>query len=1209
MNNKSYLPKRLRPKLYIFFFLLFLLRLTATGQNIEFIENKGQWDPQVKYKGEVSAGAFFVHQDGFTIVQHDPADWKRLNEFQHLAQNRKGQMPDIVLHSHAYRMRFLNAKASPQIIADKPLFTYNNYFIGNDPSKWGVRCKIFQGITLKNIYPNVDVRYYSNNGTLKYDLVVNPGADVNDIALKYEGADNLQVQNKELVIGTSVGKLKELAPYSYQYKENGKNEISVKYVVKDNIVRFNIKNYDASVPLVIDPSIIFCSFTGSKADNWGFTATYGPDGSMFGGGIVFSAGFPVTTGSYQTTFAGGNASGFGAGFDIGIMKLSPDGSSRIYATYLGGTGNEMPQSLITDDQGELIIAGRSNSPDYPTTSTLIGPGGSFDITLTKLSAAGDQLIGSRRIGGTSDDGANISAYSAGTASSLQQNYGDEGRSEVNLDGAGNIYLASCTQSTNFPVIGGFQSGNGGGTNKQDGVVLKFDPSLSTALFSTYLGGNGNDAAYVVSVNPFDGNIYVAGGTESSNLPGTGSGFGSALTPSGNSSVPIDGFVSIISSNGSALIKTIYLGTSGIDQVYGVQFDNNGFVYVMGQTTGSWPIVNATWSQAKGKQFIAKLQSDLSAYVYSTVFGKGGLTPDISPVAFLVDRCENVYISGWGDGPNFHGNHLGSYGSMGTSGLTTTPDAFQTSTDDGDFYFFVLKKDATAQLFGSFFGEAGGEFSDHVDGGTSRFDKNGIIYQGICANCYSTGFFPTTPGVWAPLNGTNPRQCNLAMLKVNLDLSGVRGHIQSSINGVIRDTSGCVPLPVDFKDTIQVATKYEWNFGDGSPQVQTASPSVSHTYNSLGIFHVMMIAIDSSKCFPRDTSYLNIKVSDLKAQLAIQPIKLLPCTSNSYMFLNLSQAPAARPYGPASFIWDFGDGSPKVTTDTNRQFHSYASPGTYVVKLILNDTGYCNYPVQIADTLRVASTVKASFNTPPTGCAPYNAQLTNTSQGGAQFFWDFGDGTTSTNSSPTHTFIAGTYIISMTAIDSATCNIIDSTKITITVFDNPTSDFSAAPQPPVSNTPITFTNLASLDAIRFKWEFGDGDSLITTSRANVLHEYNTSSTFNACLTAYNQAGCSAKMCRQVTTLVVPAVDVPNAFTPLSGGVNGVIYVRGYGIAKMKFTVWARWGDKVFETEDKHVGWDGKLNGKLLPMDVYAYTLDVQFTDGTTVRKKGDITLIR
>lgn len=1154
---------------------------------------------------KAAAGGVFLHNNGFTILQHHPDDWAVVTEEMHRhAEARKIILgdPKKKVRSHAFRVEFLDANPNPQIIADKPLFTYNNYFIGNDPSKWAADCKIFQGITVKNMYPGVDVRYYSDNGQMKYDLIVSPGADVSRIALRYDGVDRLSVKNRELIIGTSVGELKEMAPYSYQVTDNGRKEITARYVVKGNELRFALKNYDSRSTLVIDPTLVFCSFSGSSADNWGFTATYGPDGSMFGGGIVKESGFPVSPGALQGSYGGGD-------WDIGIIKLTPDGSGRVYATYIGGKAIEQPHSLIVDPQGNLVIAGRSNSGEYPVTAGTIGIGGSYDIVVTKLNATGTALIGSRKIGGAGDDGVNISTSRNGV-SSLQQNYGDDGRSEVMLDAAGNIYVATSTQSEkladNLPVFGSKNA-------LQDGLLLKLTPTVSSLIFARYLGGDKNDAAYVLSIHPFNNNIYVGGGTASNNFSSNTAGTVGPSNHGTSGEGLIDGYVSIISNDGSQEIKTTYIGTAGIDQVFGVQFDRNGFPYIMGQTTGNWTAINAPWNQTGGKQFIAKLQPDLSAFVYSTMFGSGNALPNISPVAFLVDRCENVYVSGWGgsfdsDGPK--------YPTAGTKGLPVTPDADKPTTDVNpntligqDFYFFVLKKNATEQLYGSFFGQNGGAV-DHVDGGTSRFDENGVIYQAICANCKGFGVvpFPTTPGAWAT---TNPSpQCNLAMVKIAFNLAGVSSGVQSSIKGEVRDTAGCVPLTVDFTDTLQQGVAFEWNFGDGSPQVTTKTPSISHTYTRIGQYPVMLVAIDSTTCNIRDTSYLTIKVGDNEARLDFNPVKLDPCDQFIYRFDNLSSASPLHPFNANSFEWDFGDGSPRVPAGMNPVTHSYAAAGTYNVRLILKDLRYCNAPDDTLKVLRVSALVTARFETPETGCAPYVAEFDNTSDGGQQFIWNFGDGSTSTDVSPTHTYnVPGTYTVSLIAIDPNTCNVRDTTEFTIRVFDKPVADFSATPQPPTVNTPISFANLSSPDAVRFKWFFGDGDSLVTTTRAAVMHEYNAPGNFEVCLIAYNQIGCPDTVCKTVSALVEAAVDVPNAFTPANPGPNSVVFARGYGITRMQFTIWNRWGQKVFESNSKLNGWDGRYRGVMQPMDVYAYTLEVEFFDGTRATKKGDITLIR
>jgi gliding motility-associated-like protein len=1193
--------------------LLLTLSTAILAQNaaIEFIENKGQWDNRVKFKSEVPAGQFYIRSKGFTVVQHNTDDLDRMHDYYHDGvSGDNSKTGSNILRSHAFTMDFAGALDNIEIVPDKIQPHYNNYILGNDPSKWAGHCRIYLGLTAKNVYPGVDVRYYTEGGSLKYDIIARPGADISKIVLRYAGADKLELKNKQLVIKTSVGDVKEMEPLTYQIENNQRKQIAAKYFISGNEVRFDIKNYNRNETLIIDPTLFFVSFTGSTGDNWGFTATYGPDGSFFGGGINLSSGYPVNLGAFQTTWGGGSSGGNDPS-DMSIIRLNSTGTARIYATYIGGTGNDQPHSLVADNAGNLVIAGRTNSPLTGTGSfpllgginDIIGANaGSWDIVVVKLNANGTAYIGSKRIGGSGDDGVNIKAGRSG-ASSLEQNYGDDGRSEVILDNSGNIYVASCTQSTNFPITPGALQGVNRGL--QDGVVLKFNSNLSTRLFSTYLGGNGDDAAYVLSLAP-NGDIYVGGGTSSdNNFPGNTAGTVGTSNHGG-----IDGFVSVISNDGTSITRTAYFGTSATDQVFGIQFDRAGFPYICGQTRGSMPAINAVFSNPGAPQFIAKLQPDLSAFVYRTTFGRPATTPNISITAFLVDNCENVYVSGWG-GAIGNGN---AYQSSGTSGMPTTPDAIQATTDGADFYFFVLEKNATSQLFGSYFGQNGG-LTDHVDGGTSRFDQQGVIYQSVCANCGGGAVFPTTPGVFGPSNGTSslPQPgCNMAMIKISFDFSGVDAGLQSIIDGVPRDTAGCAPLTVDFRDTVANAVTYYWYFGDGSlpnPAI-TTTPNITHTFNLPGLYQVMLIAEDSTTCNIRDTAYINIKVGNLPALLDFNPVKLAPCDSLKYRFDNLSIAPPVRPFTNTSFLWDFGDGSPLITTGSAPVFHSYSAPGSYTVKLILVDTAYCNAPDTLTKVISIAPLVEAKFDTPPTGCIPYTAAFTNTSLAGQTFIWSFGDGGTSTAINPTHLYTTpGTYTITLIANDPNTCNLSDTITKTITVFPIPTADFSFAPDPPVENTPTTFTNLSSPDAVNFKWLFGDGDSLVTTSRLPVNHQYNATGTYNTCLVASNAAGCADTVCRDVRAVVAALVDVPNAFTPQSGDVNSKIFVRGFGITKIRFIIWNRWGQKVFETADKNTGWDGKFKGVLQPMDVYAYTLDVEFFDGTKTTKKGDITLIR
>jgi gliding motility-associated-like protein len=254
-------------------------------------------------------------------------------------------------------------------------------------------------------------------------------------------------------------------------------------------------------------------------------------------------------------------------------------------------------------------------------------------------------------------------------------------------------------------------------------------------------------------------------------------------------------------------------------------------------------------------------------------------------------------------------------------------------------------------------------------------------------------------------------------------------------------------------------------------------------------------------------------------------------------------------------------------------------------------------------------VKAQFDL-PNGCAPYTASIVNTSLGGQTYFWDFGDGTTSTDKEPVKVFaLAGNFRVKLVVTDANSCNLVDSTFRDVLVQNAPSASFTYSPVTPVENTPVTFTNNSSPDAINFAWDFGDGDGLETTSRLPLDHQFNKTGQFQTCLLAINASGCTDTICQPVDAIVVPRIDLPNAFTPLGNAPNNQIFVRGFAIGKMKFMIFNRFGQKVFESNSIKFGWDGKYNGVVQPMDVYAYVLDVEFTDGTRATKKGDITLIR
>lgn len=1199
-----------------------------------------------------------MQRKGFTVLLHDTNDMKRIGLLLHGDQaagvpaagsgkaaasstppkmnypanpggGGSGSAGDpFLLHSHAYRVSFENANDRVEIVPDKPLTTYNNYFIG-DQKNWATGCRVFQGIWYRNMYDGIDIHYYSDRGFVKYDIVVHPGADPGKIILRYEGQDKLSVRKNKVYVQTSVGAVVELEPRSYQVNDSGRTDVQCSYsLLSGNRIQLKVQHYSPDATLVIDPTEVFCSFSGSKSDNWGYTATYDGGGNFYMGGIVLDetnqqypgpngGGYLVSPGAFQTTFQGGDGSeGDGYNYDVGIMKLNSNGSRRVYATYLGGSGDEQPHSMIVDNSGNLIVTGRTSSSNFPpnTAATRYGPGGGFDLFVTKFNSSGTALLGSRRIGGSAWDGVNfapkylITGSLPGGAQQLRLNYGDDGRSEVILDNAGNVYIAACTQSADFPTTTGvFQTSSGGG---QDGVLLKLSPDLSTVLFSSYIGGSGADAAFVLALDPLDNTVWVGGGTMSNNFPGTNK----APVISANTNGGIDGFIAVVSNDGSQLLKASYFGTAATDMIYGLDFDKFGFPYIVGTTDGVIPVVNSPYNQnntnqANGKQFITKLKQDLSGIVYSANFGPGNTRhPNISPTAFLVDRCQNVYVAGWGGGPD----STDHYANSGTWNLPVTPGAVKTITDGEDFYFFVLQKNAASQLYGSYFGQQNGNFGDHVDGGTSRFDQQGVIYEAVCANCYLGATFPTTPGAWSTTNGAGRLGCNEAAVKIAFNYAGVAAGLKVVTHGR-GDSVGCVPLTASFSDTIRNAKSYIWNFGDGTI-INTTSYTEDHTFTAVGNYLVTLIAIDSNTCNVTDTVRHWVEVKNDPAFVDFRYDKVGSCQQFNYVFTNLSTlGPGSPPFSDTAFTWSFGDGTVLQGQKlTGKPTHSYISPGPYKVKLTLADTSYCNFPLDTTRILYVAQNDTARFSTPKLGCAPYRAVFTNTSIAGQTFYWDFGDNSPidSVDYSPIHLYPnIGTYTVTLKAVDSTTCNIVSTYSYTITVQGKPAAAFSFSPTPPQpANTPTVFTD-ASSPAVKYEWFFGDGTSETKTTPDTVVHLYNKTNTYQVCEVVTNASGCTDTACHPVPAVIHPLLDVPNAFTPGRFGTNSIVKVLGFGITHMTWRIYNRWGQLIFESVDPNVGWDGTYHGTMQPMDVYAYTLEAEFSDGTHATRKGDITLIR
>ncbi len=1184
----------------LFCFLLLLGNLSHAQMRTEFIENKGQWASWMKYKAITPGGEVHLENDGMRYILCDADNVMKMDSFHHglIAKNP-------TMKFHVYKVTFEGANQA-DIAGQNPLKNYYNYFLGNDHSKWKSGIHPYTAIDYNNLYNGITMHITSGVAPMEYEFYVHPGADARQIKMNFDGPDNMYLKNGDLVINTSVGKVMEMKPYAYQYINDNKVEVACNYHLKKNKVTFDFPDdYDHTRQLIVDPIVFWCSFTGSTADNWGFTATYDEAGNFYLGGLVNAlaavggGAYPVTPGAYQSTFAGGQGfSGIEYGADIGLMKLSADGTSRIYATYLGGSNNERPHSLIVDPSGNLIIAGRTHSSDFPVTSGAYqaSNAGGWDIIVSKLSADGTSLIGSTYMGGSGDDGLNFDSTEVGYGH-LKYNYGDDARSEVQIDNEGNIYVAGSTESLNFPITPATAISTSYGGGQQDGVVFKLNSALTSLIWGTYIGGNGDDAGYVLAFNNSKSSLYVAGGTNSHNFPTVAGGWQTAYQ--GDSA---DGFIlKFRNSPPYSLQKATFVGTAHYDQVYGIQVDNDNNVYVMGQSLGgAFPVTSGVYSNPNSSQFIMKIDSNLSTDLISTVYGSGDpLHTNISPVAFLVDTCDNVYISGWGG--NIMGTDAPGLAHSGTTtGMPTTPDGFQLATDGFDFYFIVLGSGLATLRYATFYGRnAPGGFGEHVDGGTSRFNKQGIIYQAICANCGGTGGtappFPTTAGVVGPTDLSH--NCNEAGLKIAFNIGPVSASVSAGPS-----TTGCAPLTVNFTNTSNNGLSFLWNFGDGAT---STAFSPSHTFTSAGVFNVTLSAANSNACFvTNDTAHLTIVVDTNRITPAFSSQPTDSCGPFQATFINNSTTIVATT-DTSTYTWYFGDGGSFF--GITPPMHTYPDSGNYIVMLVMANAGACKSPDTLIQTLRFHPTlVSARFTAPDSVCSGSPVYLTNTGQNATSDNWTFGDGHSATSISASYIFnVSGTYTMMLIAKNPGTCNGADTFTRTITVLSVPTADFSYTPTTPEPNIPSKFTNL-STNAVKYLWDFGDAT---TSMEVNPIHQYNKSGEYKVCLNAYSRENCPAMVCKQVPADVVPLLGLPTGFSPNGDGENEILYVRGAAIRTLDLKIFNRWGQLVFETTSQEIGWDGKYNGQPQPIDAYAYVLQASFIDGTSKVLKGNITLLR
>ena len=626
---------------------------SLTSQSQTFIPNVGQVaTPAHFYTRGAGYGFYFTPAAVNMAFVERSAKQTKLDRHHRLFRPDEAQAEtEQVRQGMALSLRFIGSNPSANIQARKEEPGTVNFFIGKDPAKWRTNLHSYSEIVYPELWPNIDMVFRNVGGVLKYEFIIQPGANLHNIRLTYDGADNLSKDTDgNLLIHTPMGILTEHRPVSYQPDGEQQLPVATEFTLErqsDDALVFGFttgSDYDPHYPLVIDPGLVYSTYLGGSDEDGSFGIAVDTSGNAYVTGSTSSPDFPTTPGAFQP-------SRLGFIFDAFVTKLNPAGSALIYSTYLGGIlGSSSGNDITVDTSGNAYVTGTTGSSRFPTTpgAFQIISGGTF---VTKFNPTGSALVYSTYLGG----GIIIA-------------------NGIAIDISGNAYVTGSTES-DFPTTpGAFQTSRKG---SRDTFITKLNPAGSALIYSTYLGGSNYDFVNDIAIDP-SGNAYVTGWTLSTDFPITPGAF--QTSPNGVE----DGFVTKLNPTGSALVYSTYLG-GGYGN--GIAVDTSGNAYVTG-TTGSadFPItLSAFQTSLNGESdaFITKLNPAGSALLYSTYLG--GSSSDIS-VGIAVDTSSNAYVTGTTDSTDF----------------PTTPGAFQTSLN-GPRNAFVAKLQTSSNQFMSFLG--------------------------------------------------------------------------------------------------------------------------------------------------------------------------------------------------------------------------------------------------------------------------------------------------------------------------------------------------------------------------------------------------------------------------------------------------------------------------------------------------------------------------
>ncbi len=539
------------------------------------------------------------------------------------------------ISSEPIRLRIAAGNAQSKPEGRKPLSSYSNYLLGNDPRKWYKHVPHFGEVWYAGVYPGIDLVYYGTDGQLEYDFVVAPDANANQIAFSITGLDGQKLRanaNGDLVIPAGDNEVLLRRPRIYQgnsclhagpgaidSESSSCREVAggrFRFNERDKLearIRLELPVYDHTQALVVDPIVSFSTYLGGNVTDIASGLALDSEGNIYLTGTTNSTSFPVTAKPIQGALD--SASG---DRDTFVSKLSADGSSLIYSTYLGGSSTDYAYGIAVDSSGSAYVTGQTLSADFPVVHPYLSKNPNGNAYLSKLSPDGSTLVYSTFFGGT-----------------------EQGESTaVAVNSNGEAAITGWTLATDLPLMNAFQSAHS--ADFYDAFVTKFSADGTSLIFSTYLGGNSLDYGQAIATDP-SGNIYVGGITGSTNFPTTPGAFEAAYPPGS----PPNGFVSKFDPSGT-LVYSTYLATA---QTYGIAVSATGNAFVTGGASDTLPVTaGAFQTVAVGADtFVTEFDSTGSSLVYSTFLGGDGVTYGN---AIAVDSAGNAYVTGETSSPSF-----------------------------------------------------------------------------------------------------------------------------------------------------------------------------------------------------------------------------------------------------------------------------------------------------------------------------------------------------------------------------------------------------------------------------------------------------------------------------------------------------------------------------------------------------------------------------